>query len=115
MYAMRVITVKAYIRPYCADLVGADWQLQSALEVRVSVARDIMAQYSHLSAGQIALPVSRIYAWEHSTRPQLRPVAMLPHRCQYRRYGRLGPVCPTVGLFWLKSITCLSQNLVDPK
>ena len=66
MHAMRLITVQAYTRPYCADLAGADWQLQSAVELHVSVARDVMAQYSHLSVEQLALSRPRIYARAHS-------------------------------------------------
>lgn len=44
MHAMRLITVQAYIRLYCADLVGSVWQLLSAEELRVSVVRDIMVK-----------------------------------------------------------------------
>ena len=66
MHAMRLITVRTYIRRYCADLAGADWQLQCAVELHVSVARDVMAQYSHLSVEQLALSRQRIYARAHS-------------------------------------------------
>jgi ADP-ribose pyrophosphatase len=66
MHAMSFITVQAYIRPYCADLAGADWQLQSAVELHVSVARDVMAQYSQLSVEQLALLRPQIYARAHS-------------------------------------------------
>ena len=66
MHAMRLITVQAYTRPYCGDFAGADWQLQSAVELHASVARDVMAQYSHLSVEQLALSRPRIYARAHS-------------------------------------------------
>ena len=63
MPAMRLIAVQAYIRPYSADLAGADWQLQSAVELHVS---DAMAQCSHLSVEQLVLSRPRIYARAHS-------------------------------------------------